>query len=588
MRRISAPMNKRLHQRVQTDSTGAAPSTDLWISRPTTALTQAQFLERQTVTANSSSDLSIAVCHPRFGASNSQIYLAYIQDGVARVTTSRTFVRMSAHTWFDAGFEEPAQAVAIAFDGRMPKNRAGQIEFITEDKPWVFWVNAGALHARKLGSEATVTLAESGCTDVSAIRAMWSEVGSFDFGLCVFFILAGTIYYRQIIGGEWMDAAPVAFGPEGVTWTEIAAQRTWDYRVALQAKSSDGTIYELFTQFMGIGKQGVEHLDIEARADLDLIHVDIQTPGVEEHAVQIASASAGAPYGGLYSALPPKIISAYNIDDGNGDWGKVLVMVFDAHLRADEIAANAAAFRITDSTGRVFSAASAELHEEDAMTVTLAFGDFNAAVGECVAAYTPGTAITLADTPMEHTELAFTPVNLVPPNIPVPEVEEIWALDTNGTQLAMRFSHPLIGDLAGNEVAFTVTTQEYDMVPGGTLQEKARAGTGVQMDEQDDHILILELGTGNTTSIQNAIGEVTVDYAGGTLMGEGGMVPNFSRTFRPEGLAYEGHQHDIERIDVDISARSELIRVYHHDRNGPEHISVSASATSALIHVDDL
>lgn len=589
MRRISAAMEKRLNNRIQTASTGAAPSTDLWISRPTTALTQAQFLERQTVTATGSSDLSIAVCHPRFGASNNRIYLAYIQGGVAKVSTSRTYVRMDAHIWVDAGFEEPAQAVSIAFDGRMPKNRAGQIEFLTDAKPWVFWVNSGALYARKLGTEATVTLAESGCTDVSAVRAMWSEVGSFDFGLCVFFLLNGTIYYRQLIGGEWMDAAPVSFGPDGVTWTEIAAQRTWDYRVALQAKASDGTAYELFTQFMGIGKQNTEHIEVRnVKAQSKLTEIRYHSTQATEH-ITLDTITAGALYGGLYSTAVPSVVSVYNVDDGEGDWGHKLIVELDVHLRRETVSTNAGAFTIVDSYGATFMASTAEL-DGTGKQINLTFADFNAASGGCRLIYTPGTVLSMADVSADQMQFAFTPENLNPPEIGAPEPVEIWNLDDEGTEIAIRFSEAITGDVSGNEDKFVVTTQEYDMVPGGVLSERAKTVLGVALQADDNHILVLSFAPGNTTSIQNAVGDVAVSYGGGSLMGIGGAVEPFEMSFVPEGLAPKNNPNMAEHVDlVGVSGVGSLIEIYYANTQATEHIGLTgAYATGVLVHVDDI
>ena len=506
MRRINASMEKRLNQRVQTHSTGAAPSTDLWISRPTTALTQAQFLERQTVTATGSSDLSIAVCHPRFGASNNRIYIAYIQDGAAKVSTSRTYVRMDAHIWVDTGFEESAQAVSIAFDGRMPKNRAGQIEFLTEDKPWVFWVDDGALYARKLGSEATATLAESGCTDVSAVRAMWSEVGIFDFGLCVFFLLSGTIYYRQLIGGEWMDAAPVSFGPEGVTWVEIAAQRTWDYRVALQAKASDGAIYELITQYMGVGKQLTEHIEAHVKAEASYIAVDYTDARIHEHIEASVNPSAKRIY--ALSSVP---VSAANVDDGTGNYGTIVHVGLDYPV--SNVDGNSANFILTDGNGDTYTCTNSEA-SEDGMTLILTFVDFNPAEGTTLTVdYVPGTIQSPA-TAMEAFSFTFAPENLVAPNIPAPEPIEAWNLDAEGTEIVVRFSEAITGDVSGNEDKFTVVTQEYDMVPGGTLAESTKVVTGVEIYATIEETVDLSSGTTNGIVVEGNKLSLEVDTDG--------------------------------------------------------------------------
>jgi hypothetical protein len=161
-------------------------------------LTTDVFLEKQAVlTGASITDTSVAVCHPRQGAANTKINIGYIDGGVAKVVTAAVKTKMSNHIWIDSGFSENASAISVAYDGTMPKDDLGNVEFVTESQPWVFWADNGALYARKLGSLSTTTLSESTCTDVSAVRAMWSEIGDFDIGLVVFFILSGSIYYRQ-------------------------------------------------------------------------------------------------------------------------------------------------------------------------------------------------------------------------------------------------------------------------------------------------------------------------------------------------------------------------------------------------------
>lgn len=497
MRNLPSYISQRLNQNIQIWSNKTDINSKIWVSRPSTVLLDERLLERQTVTNSPITDVSIAVCHPRARRSNTEIYIGYISNCQARIVHAKHKTKMSAHEWFDTGFVVDATAISVAFDGTMPRSYGSEVEFVTEEVPWIFWVDSSTLYGKKLGLGISVdafVLAETNCTDVSAIRAMWSSAGGFDFGLVVFFIVNGKIFYRQLIDDEWMDAEAVTYGPEDVTWKEVAAFRTWDYRIGIQAKTTTGAIYELYTQFMGIGKQNTEHIDTKVDANTDLIKVKKYNLASKDN-VSISSIESGTPYGGLYSTLPPNIISAYNIEDENGDWGKKIVIVSDVHLRADEIASNFASFAITDSLGRTFSANSAELSIEDGLTITLTFEDFNAANGECIISYTPGTAITMADTKMKYTELAFTPINLVAPEIPVPEVVDIWNLDSEGNNLAIQFTEAIIGDINGNETKFTITMQEYDMVPEGTLREATRTGTGIKIYSSEEELIDLNSGT---------------------------------------------------------------------------------------------
>lgn len=423
MRTIPSYISERLNRSIQTRANKSAPSASLWVGRPTTVMVDDTFLERQTVLSANAKDVSIAVCHPRVNSGNTRIYMAYISDGVARVVSAAHKYKMSAHIWKDTGFSESATAVSIAYDGTMPKAIIGDVEFVTEQTPWLFWVNGGALYGQKLGEE-TVLLSETNCTDVSAIRAMWSSAGGFDFGLVVFFLLSGKLYYRQLIGGMWMDAELVSFGPN-VTWSEIAAFRTWDYRIGVQGKTTDGKIYEMFTQFMGVGKQNTEHIEIRnVKTDANLMGIDYHNASETEH-VELTNISAGAPFGGLYSTDVPVLVSAANVADSNGDWGTTVIAKFDNYLVATDVAANNLSFSLVDSWDAEYYPSSASLGE-DGTTVTLIFEDFNPAYGECEIRYTPGSVYSMATVAVQATSVSFTPQNLNPPDIPQPEVESIW------------------------------------------------------------------------------------------------------------------------------------------------------------------
>ena len=297
MRSIPADLSTKLSNPIQTRANNSDPSASIWVGRPTTVLTNNTFLEKQTVVQAPITDSSIAVCHPRLNTENTKIYIGYVSNGIAKVGVALTKVKMSSHVWLDTNFSETADHISVAFDGTMPKNVNGKYEFLTESEPWVFWTSAGALYARKLGTADTITLASANATWVDAIRATWSEIAAFDFGLCCFFIVNGAVYYRQLIGGVWYDAEaiPAAALPtvdSGVTWTQVSCSRTWDWRIALQLKASDGKMYEMFTQFQGIGSKSAEHIEVKSiKATGNLIPVDYLDTAENEH-INISSIAA--------------------------------------------------------------------------------------------------------------------------------------------------------------------------------------------------------------------------------------------------------------------------------------------------------
>ena len=426
MRSLSATLRKKIASRIQTGDN--ALSASLWVGRPTTPLTENRYLEKQVVLSTEGvTKTSIAVCHPRLSRGATDIYIGYLKSGTIKIAKTTYVEEMSRHVWQrDIGYSQVADDFCLCFDGTMPKVPSGWVEFKTEQLPWVFWVLDNVLYGRKLWDNGDpVIIAEANCTTVSAIRAMWSSYGGFDFGLVVFFLLNGQLYYRQLINGEWQDAEIVSYGPDGVTWKEIAAFRTWDYRIGVQGKTTDGEVYEIFTQFMGVGKQNAEHVEVQnVIAKSDLIEIKQHDTKETEH-IEVTNVIAGAPYGGLYSTSVPVLTSAYNVADEYGDWGKIVVVTFDNYLVAAEVATNYTSFSLVDSWGAAYYPGSATLGE-DGMTVTLIFQDFNPAYDVCEIRYKPGTVHSMATILVQATSVQFTPQNLNPPDIPQPEVDSIW------------------------------------------------------------------------------------------------------------------------------------------------------------------
>lgn len=420
MRHVPASLEAKLRSARQTSANNSAPALDLWISRPVVPLVNDYFLEQQAVQDGSNvTAVDIAVCHPRHRRQSTKIYMARVESGTAKVLSSPFRHAMEAHVWTDCGFSEPAEDVALAFDAVMKNDTRGRSEFVTEELPWVFWVSGGALYGRKLGSEDTLTLAEANCTKCTAIRAAGSAMGGFDYGLCLFFLLGGAIYVRQLIGGEWMDAEPIGFGPD-VVWTDIAASRSWDYRIILQAMASDSTVYELFTQYMGIGQRSAEHISLKADADGDLLKVNYRDTAQKEHLDLYAQASGSLIYG--LSSIP---IGANNISDGadKENWGIYVVVSFDYPVRGTE--ENISAFTLVDGNGITYVCTSA-VTSSDGLSITLGFVDFNNAYGTDVSVKYDGGTIQCPAALLDDFSYTFTPQNLVPTATPAPEVSGIW------------------------------------------------------------------------------------------------------------------------------------------------------------------
>lgn len=475
-RSIPSGTAAKFKQRVQAPATNAEPRVDLFIGRPVTPMETNYFFERQIIHQGSNLTKSdIAVEHSRKGKQPARIYLTYIDNGHAYVKSAQWKVKMDTHVWFREDFDEPAEDVTIAFDSTLERLNSGNEEFITDTVPWLFWCRDGFLFGRKLGETETVTLANANVTAVSAVRASWSDLIDFDFGLMVFFVIAGSVYYRQLIGGVWYDAVQVPDNilSHEITYTDVSVSRTWDYRVVVQAITADGTIYEAYSQYGGLGTRNQEHIQIEkfeaSGNDIGVRYLSAKMDDPRDK-VLVSQVRGDAV---IHSTLVPNLIQAFNADDGEGDWGKMAVFVFDVNLDAPQINANPSLFSFRDSRGMTFTATSAVL-SSDRRTVVLTFADFNAANGVCTAKFTGSDITTCAGTVMETTTTSFTPENLVPPAIDPPEPVRLWNITTDGTDVHIEFSEQVITFLNNANEAFSVDLKEYDYVLEGHQLDATR------------------------------------------------------------------------------------------------------------------
>ena len=588
MRSIPSYILERLNKNVQTSANATGPSTKMWISRPSTVLVNDQFLERQTVATGSITDVSVAVCHPRAMRNNTRIHIGYISDGIAKVVESKHKANMDSHVWSDTGFREYATAISVAYDGTMPKLDNGDVEFVTEPTPWVFRVNNGMLFAHKLG-DVTFILAEENCSDVSAIRAARTQDSTFDFGLVVFFIINGLLYYRQFIRDNWTDAELVSFGPSGVQWSAVSAFRTWDYRVGVQLKSTTGDIYELYTQFMGIGTRNTEHLEItNTTRNATVTTIESLSYRYSNEHIDVLNTSNVAPYQGLYTLGTPNLRSVRNISDGSNNWGKLVLITFDRELEKESVQESIDSFYFVDENEIHYSPISIEM-DHTGRKATLTFSNFNDSRGACTMHYEPGTVVTMMGEALPAQSVMFTPTGLTPSEIGLPEVAEILAENDIGTEVSIRFTERIIEVRDGCEDNFTVTINYPEYYPDGKLSSHICPVIDVELI--DKYTILLHFEDGVETSIRNAVGEVTVQYMGVALVGEQGPVLDFRETFMPIGLSMRPNPNDSEHIEIYSTTRtSKLIEIDYHYASVPgEHLVVSnTSKVGTLTHIDHL
>lgn len=143
----------------------------------------------------------------------------------------------------------------------------------------------------------------------------------------------------------------------------------------------------------------------------------------------------------------------------------------------------------------------------------------------------------------------------------------------------------------GNEKAFTVSGQQYDMQPVGTLDDGDYRVEAVSTYPENDHAILLTMQP--LMRFHNVEGALTVSYDStvGSLAGAGGPVASFSVSFTPDALVQKPNPHDPEHIEITgISVTAPLIRIYYSDyQAGEERIEVtSITAAGVLTNINDL
>jgi hypothetical protein len=421
MRLIPSVIRNRIEKLYQTRHENADPYMDVIIARPKTALQDEGFLERQLITTGTDiSRTSIAVRRTNIFKDPDYVYIAYIDNGVGYIARAKTNITIKEIEWvaLDTITESnPLTDIDICFDGRTFITLRNFTQFQTEDDPWIFWVEGGKLWGAKLGEVPLTELVSANVEAISAVRGVYSELADQDQGLILFFIQAGNILYKQYINGEWGDAIVVPAGvlPEGKTWIDLSAFRTWDYRVGFQAKASDGTVVEVFTFNVGIARRNLERIEIrQVKADAELISLEFKQ-GYEEENIEITEVTGT---GALLYSNPPVPIRVENIpmDDpyiyGEEDWGRLLEVEFD--IEVFDLTSNANNFKIIDGNYVEYTAQDI-YYSVDNKTIILEFVNFNQAEGtDCILEYTQGTISQAIGVLLENFSFEFTPINLDP------------------------------------------------------------------------------------------------------------------------------------------------------------------------------
>lgn len=177
-------------------------------------------------------------------------------------------------------------------------------------------------------------------------------------------------------------------------------------------------------------------------------------------------------------------------------------------------------------------------------------------------------------------------------NVPEGTTLKVYSKLSNGNYSQCNCGGPVTCITPGADVSNETLYIKVEMTTEDPALTPTLSNLFVQiLSAGDDHILVLEFEKGNVNSFQNAVGDINVVYAGGTLLGLGGAVAPFDMNFTPEGLNAKNNPSDCEHIEISsIEAICDLKRImYTSVQSGNEHIEITGvEAFGTLTSINDI
>ena len=428
MRSIDPVLLSKVNNQHQTKANDAQPKMSVAVARARNTVMDSSYWVAETIrTGANLGDVSLAPRRQKVTGPPNRIYEIHVVGGVVG-TAIREYPDKFKDGWQNQFTLGAGSKVAIAFDGEWHRYRK-LWRLVTHEKPWIFWVDGDSkLWAQLWDDDTTKQELATGVTYVRAIRA-WKNLNlaDKDQGIVVGYIKSdGKVYYRNYC--QLLDLSYTWEIERQVTeFTGTASSLnlfiTNDYRMGFTVAGSLDDIYWYITDRDWAGMAIAADTISVAPAELtvDLIPIEYIIPHIEDEYLTVAPAELVTTL--LYADTDNAVnaINAPNIDD---DWGWIIDLTFDHPIPTLSLV-EVVVTNIGNST--TITMASIEkvsdeiyrLHVSDIVEsgINNVSGDIKVTVTGAInpAGYTYIT--------MEHT---FTPINLVPTFIPLPEVEVIY------------------------------------------------------------------------------------------------------------------------------------------------------------------
>lgn len=252
MRSVNSLMEEKLKSDQQTPANKASPQMSIQVSRARSTIMDSDYWTVETIRQKTGlGDVSVA---PRrykpYGRPN-RIYEIHVDNGVVG-TSIREYPDTFKDGWKDQFTLGSGSSVALAFDGNWQRYR-GVWRLVTDEKPWIFWVDSSGILWRQLWDDAsTLSQLDTGVSYVRAIRAWRNQYSAeLDQGIVVGYIKTdGTVWYRnyckQADGTVIWEIARVLPSVSGAVHLNLFL--TNDYRLGFSIEKTNGDIQWLISQ----------------------------------------------------------------------------------------------------------------------------------------------------------------------------------------------------------------------------------------------------------------------------------------------------------------------------------------------------
>ena len=367
-------------------------------------------------------EVSVAPRRTQLHSNPDMIFEAHVIRGIIEAT-AKEWRTLDIEGWAQQFIIRGAQSVALAFDGNWTKDEMGKYQFLTDDKPYIFWVNEeGKLFVRLWDEEDTTKELAQDVVKVKALRG-WKNVSvsKNNYGLIAAYIKTdGKVYYRNYSNQGsnifmWEDERQV----EEFTGTvkDISLFNTNDYRTGLMIEDSNGKMHWLMTKRNWAGMAiAPERITAKINMNIDFI----ETTKYRGYCIERVTSKPNIALDFLYASSFNEFKHVENIDDGTGNFG-IKVKIKTKYGLYNCLSSE---FKLTDSDGVSFNCEDIESISPNEFILT--FLDFNNADGEVKLTYTRTNGTNEAGYAFDSFEGTFMPTGLIPVSIPVPEVEVIW------------------------------------------------------------------------------------------------------------------------------------------------------------------